>query len=121
MVNNNRYGFIESALGPGFHYLLNPNPTPASRQKVNSSKKFYLFEKITINVPLFKKLRDKMSRDMAQKVIVPKKKIMPQSFLNSGTLVILRLFATMGPQFYSFLTMEKYNVLLPSQLCCAFR
>jgi hypothetical protein len=48
-----------------------------------------------------------MSRKMAQKVIVPKKKIMSQSFLNSETLVILCLFATMGPQFYSFLTMEK--------------
>jgi hypothetical protein len=31
---------------------------------------------------------------------------MSQSFLNSGTLVILCLFATMGPQFFSFLTME---------------
>ena len=30
-----------------------------------------------------------MSREMAHKVIVPKKKIMFQSFLNSGTLVIL--------------------------------
>jgi hypothetical protein len=40
----------------------------------------------------------KMSLEMAQKVIVPKKKIMSQSFLNSGTLVILCLFATMGPQ-----------------------
>jgi hypothetical protein len=39
----------------------------------------------------------KMSREMAHKVIVPKK-IMSQSFLNSGTLVILCLFATMGPQ-----------------------
>jgi hypothetical protein len=53
-----------------------------------------------------------MTREMAHKVIVPKEKIMSQSFLNSGTLVILCLFATMGPQFYSFLTMEKYNVLL---------
>jgi hypothetical protein len=72
---------------------------------------------ITINVPLFKKLRDiiffcgtitlwaisrdilrgprlfwgplKMSREMAHKVIVPQKKILSQSFLNSGTLVIL--------------------------------
>jgi hypothetical protein len=59
---------------------------------------------LTISVPLFKKLRDiilqfrgqksrgplKMSREMAHKVIVPqKKKIMSQSFLNSGTLVIL--------------------------------
>ncbi len=55
---------------------------------------------ITINVPLFKKLRDnlrgqkslgplKMSHEMAHKVIVPQKKIMSQSFLNSGTLVIL--------------------------------
>ena len=41
----------------------------------------------------------KMSLEMAQKVIVPpQKKIMSQSFLNSGTLVILCLFAAMGPQ-----------------------
>jgi hypothetical protein len=39
-----------------------------------------------------------MSLKMAQKVIVPPKKIMFQSFLNSGTLVILCHFATMGPQ-----------------------
>jgi hypothetical protein len=39
-----------------------------------------------------------MSREMAHKVIVPKKKNMSQSFLNSGTLEILCLFATMGPQ-----------------------
>jgi hypothetical protein len=39
-----------------------------------------------------------MSREMAHKVIVPKKNIMSQSFLNSGTLVILCLFATMGPK-----------------------
>ena len=44
-----------------------------------------------------------MSREKAQKVIVPKKKIMSQIFLNSGTLVILCLFATMGPQFYSLI------------------
>jgi hypothetical protein len=44
-----------------------------------------------------------MSREMAHKVIVPKKKIMSQSFLNSGTLVILCLFATLGPQFYPFI------------------
>jgi hypothetical protein len=44
-----------------------------------------------------------MSREMAHKVIV-QKKIMFQIFLNSGTLVILCLFATMGPKFYSFLT-----------------
>jgi hypothetical protein len=44
-----------------------------------------------------------MSQEMAQKVIVPKKKIMSQSFLNSGTLVILCPFATMGPQFYHFI------------------
>jgi len=31
----------------------------------------------------------KMSREMAHKVIVPQKKIRSQSFLNSGTLVIL--------------------------------
>jgi hypothetical protein len=40
----------------------------------------------------------KMSLEMAQKVIVPKKKVMSQSFLNRGTLVILCLFATLGPQ-----------------------
>jgi hypothetical protein len=42
----------------------------------------------------------KMSLEMAQKVIVPppQKKNYAQSFLNSGTLVILCLFATMGPQ-----------------------
>ena len=45
----------------------------------------------------------KMSRETTQKVIVPKKKIMSQIFLNSGTLVILCLFATMGPQFYSLI------------------
>ena len=45
----------------------------------------------------------KMSREMAQKVIVPPKKIMSQIFLNSGTLVILCLFATMGPQLYSLI------------------
>jgi len=41
----------------------------------------------------------KMSREMSHQVIVPppKKKIMSQIFLNSGTLVILCLFATMGP------------------------
>ena len=44
-----------------------------------------------------------MSREMAQKVIVQTKKIMSQSFLNSGTLVILCPFATMGPQFYNFI------------------
>ncbi len=99
---------------------------------------------ITINVPLFKKLRDiifflrdnnflshfeghfegaktfltpeiargtiygsKKSRPPqnvlrnGSKSYCPKKKIMSQSFLNSGTLVILCLFATMGSQFYS--------------------
>jgi hypothetical protein len=44
-----------------------------------------------------------MSREMAHKVIVPKKKIMSQNFLNSGTLVILCLIATMGPPFYSLI------------------
>jgi hypothetical protein len=38
----------------------------------------------------------KMSQEMAHKVIVPKKN-MSQIFLNSSTLVILCLFATMGP------------------------
>ncbi len=40
--------------------------------------------------------------EMAHKVIVPKK-IMAHSFLNSRTLVILCLFATMGTQFYSLI------------------
>jgi hypothetical protein len=36
-----------------------------------------------------------MSLEMAQKVIVPQKKIMSRSFLNSGTLiVIIRVFFT---------------------------
>jgi hypothetical protein len=43
-----------------------------------------------------------MSREMAQKVIIPKK-IVSKIFLNSGTLVTLCLFATMGPQFYSLI------------------
>ncbi len=54
---------------------------------------------LTINVPLFKKLRDitffcgtitlcAMSRKMAHKVIAPQKKIRSQSFLNSGTLLV---------------------------------
>ena len=34
---------------------------------------------------------------------------MSQSFLNSGTLVILCLFATMGPQFYHFLVFFHIN------------
>jgi hypothetical protein len=38
-----------------------------------------------------------MSRETAYKVIVPQKNIVSQSFLNSGTLVILCLFAIMGP------------------------
>jgi hypothetical protein len=70
---------------------------------------FICTREITINVSLFKKLRDiiflRDNNFLAQKVIVPKK-IMSQSFLNSGTLVILCLFATMGPQFYSFLTIR---------------
>ncbi len=33
-----------------------------------------------------------------KKLLSRKKKIMSRSFLNSGTLVILCLFATMGPQ-----------------------
>ncbi len=49
--------------------------------------------KIT-NVPLFKKLWDiifffEMSLETAQKVIVPQKKIMSRSFLNSGTLIVI--------------------------------
>jgi hypothetical protein len=31
----------------------------------------------------------KMSLEMAQKVIVPQKKIMSRSFLNSGTLIVI--------------------------------
>ena len=33
-----------------------------------------------------------MSREMAHKVIVPQKKIMSRSFLNSGTLIVKLLF-----------------------------
>ena len=62
--------------------------------------------KIT-NVPLFKKIWDiiflrsgqfrgqkslgplKMSLEMAHKVIVPQKKIISRSFLNSGTLIVI--------------------------------
>ena len=53
-----------------------------------------------------------MSRERAQKVIVPQKKIMSQIFLNSGTLVILCLFATMGPQLYSLIhaTIRKMQI-----------
>ena len=54
---------------------------------------------ITINFPLFKKLRDnlrgqkslgplKMSLEMAHKVIVPQKN-MSRSFLNSGKLIVI--------------------------------
>jgi hypothetical protein len=32
-----------------------------------------------------------MSREMAHKVIVPQKKIMSRSFLNSGTLIVIKL------------------------------
>jgi hypothetical protein len=32
----------------------------------------------------------KMSLEMAQKVIVPQKKIMSRSFLNSGTLIVIK-------------------------------
>ncbi len=32
----------------------------------------------------------KMSLEMAHKVIVPQKKIMSRSFLNSGTLIVIR-------------------------------
>jgi hypothetical protein len=42
----------------------------------------------------------KMSREMAHKVIVPKKKIMSQIFLNSGTLVILCPIATVPQKNY---------------------
>jgi hypothetical protein len=44
-----------------------------------------------------------MSREMAQKVIVPPKKNDVPNFLNNGTLVILCLFATIGPQFYNLI------------------
>jgi hypothetical protein len=33
-----------------------------------------------------------MSLEMAQKVIVPQKKIMSRSFLNSGTLIVIAFF-----------------------------
>jgi hypothetical protein len=68
---------------------------------MDSSVRF--FDIITINVPLFKKLRDnlrgqkslgplKMSLEMAHNVIVPQKKIMSRSFLNSGTLIVIADF-----------------------------
>jgi hypothetical protein len=40
--------------------------------------------------------RLKMSLEMAHKVIVPQKKIMSRSFLNSGTLIVISL--RRGPQ-----------------------
>jgi hypothetical protein len=33
-----------------------------------------------------------MSLEMAHKVIVPQKKIMSRSFLNSGTLIVIKYF-----------------------------
>jgi hypothetical protein len=59
-----------------------------------------------------------MFLEMAQKVIVPKKKIMSQIFLISGTLVILCLIATMGPQFYSLIQaiIRKMQLLLQSHM-----
>ncbi len=51
------------------------------------------------------------------KFLSPKIKIMSQSFVNGGTLVILCLFATLGPQFYSLiqaiiLKMEIFKCLI---------
>ncbi len=61
---------------------------------------FPLQDRITINVPLFKKLRDIIFFLRDNHFL---SHFMSQSFLNSGTLVILCLFATMGlnyvPQF----------------------
>jgi hypothetical protein len=39
-----------------------------------------------------------MSLEMAHKVIVPQKKIMSRSFLNSGTLIVILYFNFYSPQ-----------------------
>jgi hypothetical protein len=39
----------------------------------------------------------KMSLEMAHKVIVPQKKIMSRSFLNSGTLIVIKLWPKILP------------------------
>jgi hypothetical protein len=44
-----------------------------------------------------------MSREMAQNVTSPPQKNYVPNFLKQGTLVILCLFATMGPQLYSLI------------------
>jgi hypothetical protein len=67
---------------------------PEHQDTVSGFLKLRQLAIITINVPLFKKPRDinslcgklkplKMSLEMAHKVIVPPKKIMSQSFLNT--------------------------------------
>jgi hypothetical protein len=89
----------------GIHFYLFRNEADSFSSMLQLTNLKFTF--ITINVPLFKKRRDiifflrdslrgqkslcplKMSLEMAHKVIVPQKKIMSQSFLNSGTLVIL--------------------------------
>ncbi len=40
----------------------------------------------------------KMSLEMAHKVIVPQKKIMSRSFLNSGTLIVITQCLKTGPR-----------------------
>ena len=51
--------------------------------------------------------------------MIVKQKFMSPIFLNSGTLVILCLFETMGSQFYSFLTIFKvFNICICIQLSC---
>jgi hypothetical protein len=82
-----------------------------SRTPIKICKNRKTVNNLTINVPLFKKLRDiiffcgtitfwppqNVPRNGSKSYCPKTKKIMSQSFLNSGTLVILCLFATMGP------------------------
>ena len=49
-----------------------------------------------------------MSLEMAHKVIVPQKKIMSRSFLNSGTLIVIIAL----PKFYA--THRNYEILSKS-------
>ncbi len=56
----------------------------------------------------------KMSLEMAQKVIVPQKKIMSQSFLNSGTLIVIYFLEKIGLAMFevvSFFTLLNFTVL----------
>jgi hypothetical protein len=50
----------------------------------------------------------KMSLEMAHKVIVPQKKIMSRSFLNSGTLIVI-----LADRFQQV----KTNVAIPTAVC----